>query len=230
MVLGLKTGRVHHYLSDLEYACHLLAEYAYDVADIREQFPLLPWNATQRIADDLGIRHPIYPGTKTPVVMTSDLVLTTRKGEGLSYTVICVKPSSATATENSRARRTMEKLLIEKTFWELRKTPWHLVTEQEIPRTRVRNLDLLRGSMMAGEIDWVNSYMEDFLSAFNSCWRTYRSLHEILAQVEAKTNLDQGQCFSLFSRAVWLRLIPVDLDAEVIHHDHPLRRTDIHGA
>lgn len=44
--------------------------------DIREQFALLPWEETQSIAQKLGIRHSTYPGTRTPIVVTSDLVLT----------------------------------------------------------------------------------------------------------------------------------------------------------
>lgn len=67
MLLGLKTGRVHHYLSDIEYYFHLMAEYEPQVVDIRERYALLPWEETLEIANELGIRHPTYPGTKTPV-------------------------------------------------------------------------------------------------------------------------------------------------------------------
>lgn len=42
-VRGLKSGRVHHLLSDLEYAIFLMAEYSTLIVDIREQFPLLPY-------------------------------------------------------------------------------------------------------------------------------------------------------------------------------------------
>ncbi|SDL24169.1 TnsA endonuclease N terminal [Geoalkalibacter ferrihydriticus] len=237
MVLGLKTGRVHHYLSDLEYACHILAEYAGDITDIREQFTLLPWEETQRIADGLGIRHPTYPGTKTPTLITSDLVLTSEKEGQKSYGVICVKHSSATILPREanmftskfkkigrRVRRVMEKLLIEKTYWELRGVSWRLVTEQDIPMVRVRNLDLLRGSMVSEELDSVNTLMGDFLKIFDSNWTANRTFLRILDRVGEKIGLSREECFTLFSRAVWLRLLPVDLDKKVIHHDQPLLR------
>jgi hypothetical protein len=38
---GLKTGRVRHVLSDLEYAYLVVLEFSELVIDIREQFPLL---------------------------------------------------------------------------------------------------------------------------------------------------------------------------------------------
>lgn len=242
MVLGLKTGRVHHYLSDLEYACHLLAEFRSDVCDIREQCALLPWKETQQIAEGLKIRHPIYLGSKTPVVMTSDLLLTSEKEEGKSYEVICVKPSSATTMpretdlppsefkkKSREVRRTLEKLLIEKTYWDLRGVPWYLVTDQDIPHIRVQNLDLLRICMVADELDWVNSYMEDFLTAFDSVWRTDRTLLNILDRTNKEIGLSRNECFTLFGRAVWLRFLPVDIDKEVIHQERSLCRLAIKG-
>lgn len=222
MVKGLKTSRVHHYLSDLEYACHLLAEYNPAVTDIREQFALLPWGETQEIADSLGIRHSFFPGTSTPIVMTSDLVLTLGQKSTQSYAVICVKPSSSIEQKSPKSRRTMEKLLIEKTYWEKRGIPWHLATEKDIPMTKVRNLDMLRGAMVAQEIDWVNSYMENFLPEFNVAWLADHSLLCILDRVGGKFGLSRNNCFALFARAVWLRLLPINLDDEVIHHDQPL--------
>ncbi len=53
--LGIKTGRLHHYLSDIEYAYFLLAEFSIFVRAIREQYALLPWNETLKIALSYGI-------------------------------------------------------------------------------------------------------------------------------------------------------------------------------
>lgn len=83
MVKSYLTGRAHHYLSKLEYSAHLIAEYIPSVIDIREQFALLPWSDTQKIASTLNIRHPTYPGTNIPIVMTTDLVLTLREADGV---------------------------------------------------------------------------------------------------------------------------------------------------
>lgn len=222
MVKGLKTGRVHHYLSDLEYACHLLAEYNPSVTDIREQFALLPREETQAIANSLGIRHPIYPGTTTPIVMTSDLVLTLDQESTQKYAVICVKSFSAIDPKTPRAKRTMEKLLVEKTYWDRRGIPWHLVSEKDIPKVRVRNLEKLRPSMAAEEQDHLNCQLTPFLAAFEQKWQPNRTLSGILNRISAQIDVDREGCFSLFAKAVWMRLLPVDLDAEVIHHDQPL--------
>lgn len=237
MVLGLKTGRIHHYLSDLEYACHLLAEFEKNVTDIRERMALLSWKETQTIAEGLGIRHPIYPCTSTPVLMTSDLVVTLEQDGVKSYEIICVKPSSeltllcgtslspsAIKKKNNRIQRSMENLLIEKTYWELRAVPWRLVTEQDIPMIRVRNLDLFRATMVAEELDRLNPQMESFLTTFDGAWTSNRTLLQIPDQTGNKIGLSRDKCFTLLGRAVWLRLLPVDLDKKIIHHDKSLPR------
>src|SRR5438552_17486860 len=109
MVVGLRTGRTHHYLSDIEYGYHLLAEYSTKVSDIREQFALLPWEETQSIATDLRIRHPVYPATHTPIVMTSDIVLTIASSSPLQLCVVSVKPASQLEGKASDSQRTFEK-------------------------------------------------------------------------------------------------------------------------
>ncbi|MDQ0092076.1 hypothetical protein J2T12_005520 [Paenibacillus anaericanus] len=85
-ILGWKSGRLHHYLSEhLELAHHYQMEWAENVIDIREQFPLLPLEKTLFIAQKLGIKYPIDPKTKYPIVMTTDMLLTIRKGDDIGF-------------------------------------------------------------------------------------------------------------------------------------------------
>lgn len=81
MVQSRVTGRTHHYLSWVEFSVHLLAEYSRSIADIREQYALLPWDETQETAAKLGIKHPVIPYTSTPSVITTDLLLSFKEPE-----------------------------------------------------------------------------------------------------------------------------------------------------
>ena len=56
--LGDKTMRQHDFLSDLERDYSKYLEFADDVVDFREQFPLLPIEETIIIAKELGFEHP----------------------------------------------------------------------------------------------------------------------------------------------------------------------------
>jgi hypothetical protein len=90
---GWKSGRLHHYFSEhFELAHHYQMEWALDVIDIREQYPLLPLEKTLFIAEKLGVRHPVDPKTKHPIVMTTDMLLTIRSGEELRFVAISIVP------------------------------------------------------------------------------------------------------------------------------------------
>lgn len=223
IVEGLKSGRTHHYLSDLEYYHHLLAEFSRSVVDIRDQYALLPWRETQDIAKDLGIRHPLYPYTSTPIVMTSDLVLTLQDGD---LAVISVKPSSEICFDNERnvhqsQARTLEKLRIEQEYWKRRGVAWVLSTEKKISIVRAKNLAVLRTAMVSKELDHLMRHIHDFVDLFHQKWRPDRSLNSVVTDAGKALGLSDDAAFCLFGRAVWLRWLAVDLDSP-IHHFTPV--------
>lgn len=79
----MTTGRVQHLLSDIEFRSFLLFDWAQDAVDIRGQFPL-DRDATQRIVESTGISHPCDVATRTPLVMTTDLVIDMERQERVS--------------------------------------------------------------------------------------------------------------------------------------------------
>lgn len=142
---GDKTGRVQHFLSDLEFRCYLLLEWCEWVIDIREQYPLHPIEETRQIAALLGYRHPAARrGTASgetkvvPITMTSDFRVTCSDEYAVPEIVLSVKPSS-----RLRDERTLQKLEIERQYWERRSVPWYLITEHELPEVPLRNIQFL---------------------------------------------------------------------------------------
>lgn len=135
---GWKTGRTHHFLSLLELYYYLTLEWSRIVTDIREQYPLLPIDDTLAIADSLGIKHPTHPKTKEPVVMTTDFYISLQNESGYFERARTVKYA-----KDLSHRRTLEKLEIERRYWEVRGTDWGIVTEHEIPLELVKNIDFL---------------------------------------------------------------------------------------
>jgi len=129
-----KTGREHHLLSSIESQFFYLAEYSDLVVDIREQFPLLPINLSQKIARTIDVKHPIVPSTKTPNVMTTDFLLTCHRGNKPFYKAVAVKP------EGNLDLRTAEKLEIERIWWELLGIEFSIFTGNERTRVQSRNL------------------------------------------------------------------------------------------
>ncbi len=130
-----KTTREHHFLSDTEYFAFLHFWWEDIVTDIREQFPLLDRESTARIAECLGVKHPVDPHSRTPIVMTTDFLLTLYTGSRQTLKACAVKQASE--LDNGRV---LEKLEIERIYLEERGVEWRLVTEKEVKTPLGRNL------------------------------------------------------------------------------------------
>ena len=130
------TGRIHHVLSDLEFAIFLLLDHNPAVTDIREQFPLNRDN-TLNICQEHQLWHPAQNGVNQ--MMSSDFFVNTSSKVQPRF-VIQAKYQNAL-----KDSRTIEKLEIERRYWQLKKIPWFLVTEKEIDKIVVDNIEWLYG-------------------------------------------------------------------------------------
>ncbi|WP_240941918.1 TnsA endonuclease N-terminal domain-containing protein [Paenibacillus sp. HB172176] len=130
--LGWTTGRQHTFLSDLERDYFYALDFADEVTDIQEQYPLLPLEETKLIAEKLGVEHPKDPKTGVDIVMTTDFVITYKDKEFART----VKPSKE--LENDRI---LEKFEIERIYWQSHQVDGGIVTERDLPYTLIRNVE-----------------------------------------------------------------------------------------
>jgi len=138
-IRGHKTKRIHHLLSKLETDFFCLLEMSSQVIDIREQYPLLPLEETRTIAEICGIRYPTDPKTQRPIVMTTDFLIT-RLWQGKQVDIA----RTIKYCQDLASKRTLEKLEIERRYWQSRQVNWGIVTEKELPPVLVQNCRLLR--------------------------------------------------------------------------------------
>jgi hypothetical protein len=137
-IKGWKTRRVHHLLSELETNYFYVLDWSLPVLDIREQFPLLPLEETLAIAEQCGVAYPADPHTKEPVVMTTDFVVTVRQSVGSIEQARTVKYA-----QDLQSKRNLEKLEIERCYWQRRNIDWGIVTEREVSKTLAENIKWL---------------------------------------------------------------------------------------
>lgn len=102
--------------------------------DIREQFPLLP-SDTKQIAIDSGIKHPAIRGADQ--VMSTDFLVDCKDGPFEQF-AIQVKPAAALQDE-----RTLEKLELERRYWQQKQIPWFIFTDKEINPVVKENIEWL---------------------------------------------------------------------------------------
>jgi len=133
-IFGHKVRRTHHLFSDLELAVFLPLEWQQDVTDIREQFPLQR-ELTIEIADQYGITHPSASGVLQ--YMTSDFLVDTSRSDKMHVAL------QAKYSDELQKPRVIEKLELERRYWEQKGVHWHLVTEKKISSVALENIKWL---------------------------------------------------------------------------------------
>lgn len=134
-VFSFKTGREHHFLSDLETNLFHLLNWSDAVVDIREQFPL-DRAVTRMLAKEIGIVHPRDTKTQTDIVMTTDFVIDVVTSGKERFT----KALSGKYASELLDLRTLEKQELERRYWQREKTDWGIVTDRDLPADRIANL------------------------------------------------------------------------------------------
>jgi TnsA endonuclease N terminal/TnsA endonuclease C terminal len=131
---GWKTQRKHELLSDLELSYFYYLEWSNKVIDIREQFPLNR-EVTIEIASTKNIPHPSEKSTQTPIVMTTDFLITTRINKEILYLARSIKPS-----DQLEDPVVLGKLEIERQYWEDQNIDWKIIDEMVLSKQFFKNM------------------------------------------------------------------------------------------
>ncbi|WP_308388905.1 TnsA endonuclease C-terminal domain-containing protein [Acidithiobacillus sp. AMEEHan] len=203
---------MHHLLSDIERNTFYLFDWADIVTDIREQFPL-DRNITRRIAGDLGIPHPRIAHSSAPLVMTTDFLVDVYVGGRLIQLARAVKPA-----DELEKPRVIEKLEMERRYWELQGVDWGIITERDIPEAMVRN------------IVWVHSYAE--IDQIKQPYEGYFSekarlvfqelpshpgptLRQFCADMDLRFSMSAGDCLLLVRHMLAKKMIVCPMDRPI---------------
>ena len=215
-VHGLTTGRVHHVLSDLEYAYLVVLEFSERVIDIREQFPLLPLSPLQDVARQCGIRYPLYAQTRVPFVMTTDFVVTVRASDGSVHEFARTVKYTDELSSGNRLLRTLEKLELERAWWMQRGVDWQIVTEQSVDPVLARNLIWLRGSAQIEQEMHSNDLRDRFVEGISDAGTHDRTLSALLRTVSYRLRMPYPDAVKLFKYMVWHKALVVDLKTPML--------------
>lgn len=129
IIKGDPFNRDRHFPSQNEVHYYYAATWRKQIADYREQYPLLPIEDTLEIAFALGFKHPADKERK-PVVMTTDALLTVAGIGDLRSVVRTVKEAKDLCNP-----RTLEKLEIERQFFHFHGIDdWGIVTDVELAK------------------------------------------------------------------------------------------------
>jgi hypothetical protein len=205
---SLKTGRVHHLMSDVETSVFLLSDWNRSVLDIREQFPL-DRARTRLLAAELGVKHPQDVRTKTDLVMTVDLLLDVL-GDSQPRSI----PVSCKFTSDLTDRRTLEKLEIERRYCIERWGAWRLMTERDYDEAYVGNLCWVHEMASIEKQEAPHpSYWQDCCRHLVHALRSSpsRTLQGAFKAMEQSQGLPEGTALLVFRHLLATRAVGMDL-------------------
>ncbi|WP_160691706.1 TnsA endonuclease C-terminal domain-containing protein [Clostridium sp. C2-6-12] len=202
-IKGKTTNRVHHLLSDLETNVFYLMDFEEKITDIKEHYPLLDLH---EVVDDLSdIKLEKFKNKKTgeEYTFTTTFVITLKGNGEENYVALSVRNE----TELYRDLL-LEKLEVERRYWGKKEIRWSIITNKDIPMTKVNNIKWL----YLGDVDIKyedEAYIKEVIAnkiTYNKC-----AMKEILDNVDRELSLSIGTALVMFKRMIISNEIIVDL-------------------
>lgn len=139
--------------------------------------------------------------------MTTDFLITTHSG----YFARSIKPS-----EELKKRRVKEKLEIERRYWFKRGIDWKVVTENELPRTKIRNIEWLCSGSDFNRLLYNKELEQECKVLFMEMYCSGNYAVAVIAMhVENIYSFEKGAGIALFKLLVQDGLIAVDLNKKI---------------
>lgn len=200
-IFGHKSQRTHHFLSDLELAVFLILEWHPEVIEIREQFPLQR-ELTIQIAEKNGIPHPSSSGVTQ--YMSSDFLVNSSHSETPKFAL------QAKYSNDLGKPRVIEKLELERRYWEHKNVPWFLITEKEISSTVFQNInwlypaqrDEISNTELAQRISIYSHHFDD---------QTYSTIVSLAKSLDVAYDLHAGESLREIRQILAHRIFIFDL-------------------
>lgn len=200
------SGREHHLLSDIEFYAFLHKCYDDATLDIREQFPL-PREETLKIAEEIRVQHPRANGVN--IVMTTDLLVTQTSAYGPVDLAYAVKQDADLHDE-----RTLEKLEIERLFWESRSTPWKIIVGSSVRGNVSFNLEWMFECQRDPEAEDEPTIRESFVEALDDL-KAF-PLRTVCSVIDSRLGLRPGRTLRVARRMLSQKKLQVNLTARSI--------------
>lgn len=209
-VFGWKTKRIHHFFTDSETRYFYLLEWEDDVLDIREHYPL--FHCEEVIQNKAGLNFDLFKDkdTGTPYILSTSFLITLKKPNGkIAYVARSLK-----ADYELERKTALERLEIERRYWQSQNIDWGIVTQKEIPVVKAKNIEWVHSSLYpADERGFTDEEVDYYCNAFvEKLAGNSTSIRNFTTQFDRLFNLDTGSGVYIFKRLIALKRIMVDMN------------------
>lgn len=218
-IKGWKTKRVHHLLSNLELSFFYTVEWASNVIDIREKYPLLPLDRTLEICSRFNIQHPIDKSKNEAIVMTTDFLINIHSNDDEPSKLVAYSVIPSNKRNN---KRVLQRTYIERTYWKEQGIDFFVVTENDINKNLVKNIEWLYD---AKELTFAPGISKKDLyniepALFESITKEELSFANACERTDKYFGLDPGVCIWIVRHLIANRLWIVDMTQIIITTKH----------
>ncbi len=203
VIQGIRSGRPHHLLSELEAIYFFLIERRTTTVDIREQWPILDIDRTLELCSVFGVKHKFRKGFPEP--FTVDFLITEQIDGQLKQRAASIKSPADALDPHVRQR-----LAVEHAWCEERNVPWTLVDTSNFSKTMLANLRFMRA--------WFRHRHESdpllvgrFLQKFQAIYLPNSPLKEMLMTIGKSLHLSHTVAEDMFRFCAWHDHIKVSL-------------------
>ncbi|SNX54446.1 TnsA endonuclease C-terminal domain-containing protein [Thermoanaerobacterium sp. RBIITD] len=216
-IFGWKTKRTHHFFTDTETRYFYLLEWEDDVLDIREHYPL--FNCEEVIENKAGLNFHLFKDKDigTPYILSTSFLITLKKPNGkIEYLARSLK-----ADYELERKTALERLEIERRYWQSQNIDWGIVTQKEIPVVKAKNIEWIHSSLYpTDERGFTDEEADYYCNAFiEKLAGSSTSIRDFTTQFDRLFNLDTGSGVYIFKRLIALKRIMVDMNKKIDLND-----------
>ena len=212
-VMGWKTRRIHHFLSDNETRYFYLLDFEDAVIDIREHFPLLDLKEVLNDMSDIDLAKYRDKESGTSHVFTTTFLITLQDSKGKPYHVARNMKQSHELEKD----RALERFEILRRYFKRKETDWGMVTQKELPMARVKNIEWIHDAkhlegktgIADGELVRLIALLRDQLIG------NAESIRAMTSAYDRQLNLESGSGLLFFRHLLATKAIEVNMNKPI---------------
>lgn len=211
-IFSHKANRIVHLLTDTQLRYFYLLEWSEAIIDINEQYPCLHMETIHDQLDENLVKRLIDKQTGIPHVMLTTFLVSAINDQGMEYQFARTLKDAAELEKKA----TIERLELQRLYWKSRNVDFGIVTSNEIPVQRSKNIEWVMPAFNLEEFGLTKHETIQYAEQLIDCIAaTDNSLSSILNSFDRQMRTEVGTGLLIFRHLIASRRIQINLDMEM---------------
>lgn len=211
-IFSHKANRIVHLLTDTQLRYFYLLEWNESITDINEQFPLLEMELIVDQLDESLLKRLKNSKTNVPHIMLTTFLVTAINEQGQEYQFARTLKDAAELEKKA----TIERLELQRVYWNSRKINFGIVTPHEIPIQKSKNIEWVLPALNIqyfGVSEREMSQYAEWMSQLIT--NTDEQIQSILHSFDREMKVEVGTGLLVFRYLIASRRININMDKEI---------------